>query len=265
MMETKVITERRRICHDENGKPVLLSQKEYDNKRATLDAKTWASQMLQSPVGEGELMFDINHLQYYTERPKGLNLYLFADTAMEQKKSSDYTVMTVIGLGRDKCYYLVDMIRDKLKLSQRMDALFHLNETYNPLLTFYEKNANRSEGESIRTEMERRQYRFPLIEMDQTGAKKDRIGLLEPLFRAGRIILPERLIYQQKWNGQPRDLVQDFIQHEYAAYPSVPHDDMLDCLANIAKADVAPKLMFPKSARGEPRQSTYAAGSIYAN
>lgn len=264
MMETKVITERRRICHDESGKPVLLSQKEYDNKRATLDAKTWASQMLQSPVGEGELMFDIQHLNYYTELPKGLNKYLIVDTAMEQNKTSDYTVMIVIGLGRDKCFYLVDMIRDKIKLSDRMDALFSLNEQHDPILTFYEKNANRSEGETIRTEQERRGYRFPLIEMNQTGNKKDRISLLEPLFRAGRIILPERLIYNQKWNGQNRDLVQDFVQHEYAAYPSVPHDDMLDCLANIANPDVAPKLLFPKAARGEARQSTYPAGSLYA-
>ena len=264
MMETKVITERRRICHDESGKPVLLSQKEYDNKRATLDAKTWASQMLQSPVGEGELMFDIKNLQYYNELPRGLNKYIIVDTAMEQKKSSDYTVMIVIGLGRDKYYYLVDMIRDKIKLSDRMDALFHLDELHSPLLTFYEKNANRSEGETIRTEQERRGYRFPVIEMNQTGNKKDRISLLEPIFRAGRIILPERLIYKQKWNGQNRDLIQDFIQHEYAAYPSVPHDDMLDCLANIANPDVAPKLMFPKAIEHRASVSKYAVGSVYA-
>ena len=183
---------------------------------------------------------------------------------MEQKKSSDYTVMIVIGLGRDKYYYLVDMIRDKIKLSDRMDALFHLDELHSPLLTFYEKNANRSEGETIRTEQERRGYRFPVIEMNQTGNKKDRISLLEPIFRAGRIILPERLIYKQKWNGQNRDLIQDFIQHEYAAYPSVPHDYMLDCLANIANPDVAPKLMFPKAIEHRASVSKYAVGSVYA-
>jgi predicted phage terminase large subunit-like protein len=265
MLETKVITERRRICHNENGKPVLLSQKEYDNKRATLDSKTWASQMLQSPVGEGELMFNVEHLQYYQDLPKGLNNYLFVDTALEQNKSSDYTAMAIIGLGRDKRYYLVDLIRDKLKLSERMDALFYLNERYNPILTFYEKNANRSEGEIIRSEMNLRGYRFPLIEMNQTGNKKDRISNLEPLFRAGRIILPERILYRQKWNGQMRDLIRDFIEHEYAAYPSVPHDDILDCLANITLAEISQQLMFPKAVQERSKLSKYSVGSIYAD
>jgi len=52
MLKTGTIRERRHICHDEEGRPVLLPQAEYDKKKREMTSKDWASQMLQVPVGD---------------------------------------------------------------------------------------------------------------------------------------------------------------------------------------------------------------------
>jgi hypothetical protein len=63
-------------------------------------------------------------------------------------------------------------------------------------------------------------------------SKIDRIKRLMPLFEQARIVLPpycNRTLY----DGTTSDLVQDFIEQEYTAFPVSQHDDMLDALSRI--------------------------------
>jgi len=45
--------------------------------------------------------------------------------------------------------------------------------------------------------------------------------------------------------GRERDLVREFIDDEYLAFPVAPHDDMLDCMARIL--DPALGAVFPRA------------------
>jgi hypothetical protein len=60
-------------------------------------------------------------------------------------------------------------------------------------------------------------------------SKVDRIKRLIPLFEQAKIILLPRTLY----DGSMRDLVYDFIEQEYTAFPVSQHDDMLDALSRI--------------------------------
>jgi hypothetical protein len=72
----------------------------------------------------------------------------------------------------------------------------------------------------------------PIKPVGGSLSKVDRIKRLMPLFEQAKIfLLPycNRTIY----DGTTTDLVQDFIEQEYTAFPSSNHDDMLDALSRI--------------------------------
>jgi predicted phage terminase large subunit-like protein len=249
MLKLGTIKERRHICIDSAGKPVLLPQAEFDKKKAEMTTRDWNSQMLQTPIGEGELLMREEWFHTYHRTPDiPMNIYVFVDTAQKQSKSSDYTVMWVVGFGSDHRYYVLDIVRDKLPQSKRCDKLFDVVEKWMPTTVFYEENAAPDDCEFITEKMETR-GRFDLRMFRQKandGSKQSRIETLEPLFREGLIWFPQVLKYRQ-YDGSWRDLVQDFQRDEFLTYPQVTHDDMLDSLAAISagNAGVKPYLTFP--------------------
>lgn len=257
MLRLGTIRERRHICHDANGKPVLLPQEEYDKKKREMTSRDWASQMLQQPIGEGELLMDASWFNTYMRVPEiPMNIYVFADTAQKKGEGNDYTVFEVVGFGADRRKYLLDMVRDKLKQSERAAKMFGLVEKWSPLIVFYEENAAPDDEEYMAKLMETR-GRFSLKmfrRKPSDGSKRQHIESLEPEFREGLWWFPSSLKYQQ-YDGSVRDLTQDFLRDEFLTYPQVAHDDMLDCLSNATayNEDVTPFLRFPtlKKVRSE--------------
>ena len=264
MLKTGTIKERRHICHDDEGRPVLLPQAEYDKKKREMTSKDWASQMLQVPVGDGELMFERAWFKQWRDGqlPERLNYYLFVDTALKKKKGSDYTVMMVIAFGSDGRIYVIDFIRDKMKLSEKRDKILELIEKWRPSIVFWEENASVEGGEHIDEEIKKRGWaglEFYAFRQPTTISKEDRIGKLEPDFRAGKILFMMDRWYRM-YDGMDRDLVQDFLNDEYlvmtmAGAPS--HDDMLDCLANIENAELKKKIVWPIAPLEEPKSGGY--------
>ena len=160
------------------------------------------------------------------------NKYILVDPASEKKKTSDYTAIYVLLLGHDNNIYILDMIRDKLNLTERAEALFRLHKEHRPLDVAYEKYGMQADIEHIKDKQERENYRFHVTEVGGAMPKNDRIRRLIPLFEAKRVYLPMTL-HKTAHNGEVRDLVQDFIEQEYAAFPVGKHDDMIDCLARL--------------------------------
>ena len=85
--------------------------------------------------------------------------------------------------------------------------------------------------------------------------KNNRIRKLIPVFEQGRFYLPEKL-YKVTQDHRKRDLIQDFINEEYLAFPVGLHDDMLDCMARIL--DVELGAVFPLLAKTGRRGSYYS-------
>ena len=225
------------------GKPVLLTQKELDAKRKEMGPYIFGCQILQNPVADDRQGFSRDWIRHYISNKGVMNKYLLCDPANEKKKTSDYTVFAVIGLGADRNYYLLDLVRDRLNLRERTDILFRLHRQWKPKRVGYEKYGKDSDIEHFTEKMADDNYRFDIVALGGKIAKEDRIRKLVPVFENGRFYLPE-VLYYTDFEGKKRDLVRDFIDQEYMGFPMATHDDMFDCIARILDKDMS--VVWPK-------------------
>lgn len=248
LIDQKKLKPRIRICYDEAGQPVLMGENELKKLRVDMGERTFACQMLQNPIGLGMRTFRDEWIHTLEKMPDAgtLNRYILIDSANAKRKTSDYTVMTVVGLGRDQNYYILDAIRDRLNLAERTRTLFDLVERWTPKNVFWEQEGLASDVEHIIGEQQQFGWHFSITPIKQTVAKADRIGWLIPLFEAGRIWFPNRIMRQSAL-GETYDYTHDFLHYEYSTHPVCRHDDMLDCLANIGHQDCSSIMRFPIS------------------
>ena len=222
-----------------DGEPVLFSRESLARKLREMGSYVFSAQMLCDPTVDRAQGFKYEWLRFY--RPQSdfsrLNKYLLVDPASEKKKTSDYTAMMVVGLGADQNYYVVDMVRDRLNLPQRGDAVFALHRRWKPFGVGYEKYGMMADVEYLKERMDRESYHFNVTELGGQTPKNDRIRRLVPVCEAGRLWLPESL-HKVDYEGRVVDLVQAFIEEEYKAFPVASHDDMLDTLARIREEDL---------------------------
>lgn len=232
-----------------NGTPVLLTAEELAIKRRDFGPYTYACQMLQNPTGDETQGFKEDWLRYYDDfAGMGTNKYILVDPASKKKKGSDYTAIWVIGLGKDQNYYALEIIRDRLNLTQRAKLVMNLHRKWRPTQVRYESYGLQADIEHIKFVQELENYRFDIIEVGGQTAKEDRIKRLIPLFETNRVYLP-RSQHRTNYEGKTEDMVHAFLNDEYKAFPVALHDDMLDGLARIAEPDTDRpelKLVWPK-------------------
>ena len=242
-----------RVGGTEEGESIFWADEIHLQKRRDMGPYTYAAQILLNPKADALQGFRKEWLKKYkTIIPKNLNWYVLVDAASSKKKGSDYTSIWAVGLGKDSNYYCIPVIRDRLNLKERSDALFNAHRTYKPIQVRYEKYGMMSDIEHMESRMESENYRFKIHEVAGQTSKEDRIKRLLPLFEAGRIWIPETR-YITDWQKTTVDLVHSFIEEEYTAFPVGLHDDMLDALARIAEPEM--KLVWPKEIKEEKEES----------
>lgn len=209
--------------------------------KATLPPRDWQALYMQRPRAGTGADFKRGWLNHYTQvQPSTMFKIILVDPSSGERSKvkgatdADYTSMWVVGLGSDENYYILDMVRDRLNLTERTEMLFRLHRKWKPGQVRYERYGMMSDVQHIKAEMNRRSYRFSITEVGGQTKKEERIRRLVPLFQQGRVWLPESLNYTQG-DGKQRDLVHDFIEDEYLAFPVGRHDDMLDALSRIAE------------------------------
>ena len=234
-----------------DGDPVLLSPEELAKKRRFMGSYTFGCQMLQDPKADEAQGFRQEWLRFWKpESTAGMNLYLLVDPAGEKKKVNDFSVFMVIGLGADENYYVVDMVRDRLNLTERTKTLMRLHKQYRPLAVGYEKYGKDSDIERIEDVQVRENYRFDIVQLGGSTPKNDRIRKLIPLYEQGRMYLPQHCLYVDHERKQ-RDLTREYTEEEYQAFPVAVHDDMMDCQARILDPDLG--ATFPKTKEADKR------------
>lgn len=232
------------------GKAVMLSQESLNNKRRDMGPYTFATQMLQNPKADETQGFLTEWLRYAPRRePTGLNVYLLFDPASGKKKGNDYTAAWAVGLGSDKNIYVLDMVRDRLNLQQRAELVMRWHRKYKPKQVRYEKYSMQADIEYIKTLQGAENYRFEIEEVGSSVSKNDRIRRLIPYFANKQIYLPEFLYYTD-YEGTMRELVSEFVEFEYKAFPVSEHDDMMDALARLMEPDLS--LIWPKEKQDSP-------------
>lgn len=236
------------------------------------DARTFAGQYLQTPVPKGGASFKLSWLRYYnpSDMPWGRFIpYIFVDTAKTKGKHSDYTAMMVVCTGGDQNYYVADIVRDKLNLTERVKTLMDLHRKWlercgRPPIVAYEKTGSESDIDHLELMQRQEAYRMNIIVVGKrSGSKEDNIETLVPLFETGRLYLPEFLVYIDS-DGERRNLVDEFVNEEYVNFPVAKHDDMLDALSRMTERNKEGKrvipMIFPKqeTAKGkyQPRYET---------
>jgi predicted phage terminase large subunit-like protein len=226
------------------GEPWLWTRDTLAQKVRDQGPYIAACQLFNDPKQDKSQGFRDEWLRYWpADQFRALNTYILCDPANEKKDSNDYTVFWVVGLGADRNYYIIDMVRDRLSLTERANVLFTLHQRYHPKQVGYERYGMQADIAHYQDRMKRDNYRFNIEELGGSTPKFDRIRQLVPLFQQGRVWLPERCV-RSNYEGITQDLTQAFINDEYMAFPFSAHDDMLDSLARI----VDPKLsaVFPQ-------------------
>lgn len=226
-----------------DGEPVLMSRETIATKRREMGPYTFGAQMLQDPTADSTQGFKSEWLREHEGSERGLNLYILADPASAKKRASDFTSMMVVGLGQDENMYIVDMLRDRLGLVERADALFALHRRWRPIAVGYEKYGMMADIEHIEDRQRRENYRFDITPLGGLMPKPDRIRRLIPYFESGRVYLPP-LLYKTNYQGQHVNLTEAFVEEEYKAFPVGVHDDMLDALSRICDPDM--NIIWPK-------------------
>ena len=157
--------------------------------------------------------------------------------------------MWVIGLGMDHNYHVLDVIRDRISLTERCAMLFRLHKKWQPLAVGYERYGLQADIEHVRDTMNRTNYHFVIEELGGATPKLDRIRRLIPVFEQGRMWLPHS-VFKTDYEGKTQDLIEAFVTQEYESFPVSVHDDMLDAMARIL--DEKLNTIWPRLTDNEP-------------
>jgi predicted phage terminase large subunit-like protein len=237
--------------------PVRLTAQVLEELRKDLGEYNYAGQVLQEPVPVGGGAIRVEWIQYYSQgaiKPKEMNVVILVDPSggedvnKKKKKLSDWTAFMVVGLAPDNNYYLLDIIRDRLNPTDRINTLFMLHRKWNELCgkppkVGYEKISMQSDTHYIKEKQRQDAYHFGLVELGGTMDKESRIMRLVPDMQNSRWYFPHSLIYIDT-EGRKFDLVQELLTAEIPTFPRARFDDMLDALSRIYESDLS--MVFPK-------------------
>ena len=234
-----------------------------DRIRKAIGSSDFTS-LYQQRVGraDGEIFraewFDSS--QYENTDPRGMTKYILVDPANSKKKRSDYTAMIVIGLSEDRNVYVLDIVRDKLSLTERADSLFRLHRKWKPIRSvIYEQYGAQADNSYMMEKMDQLNYRFRLQTVGGKLSKEERVRRLVPWFENRRVWFPKELWYTN-FENEDLNLVKVFRDEEYLTFPSGFHDDMLDALSRFLDDTV--QLDWPLTKEELENESYYPDDSI---
>jgi len=253
------------------GKPVLITETELKKKYNDMGESTFFAQMLQNPISDELQAFKPEWVHHYDNTSahfscRNMNVFILYDPANEKKKREaddpDYTAMMVLGLAPDNNYYLLDMVRDRLNPTERINLLIKLHKRWNaksgrPPKVICEQYGMMTDAFYLKKAQDDINYRFPLIKVGGNMKKEDRIKRLVPIFQQGRFYLP-KIIFYDNVAGERVELVRQFIEDELMIFPRKgynSHDDMLDALSRIMDQDVS--AVFPRIEKKELGSEDY--------
>lgn len=242
--------------------PARLPRSVLQRVRNDLTDAHYAGQYLQEPVPLGGGEFKPQWVQYYDHahiKLEAMQVVILVDPAggdalnKKKKKTSDWTAMMVVGLAPDNNYVLLDMVRDRLNPTERIDTLFMLHRLWNeraghPPKVGYEKYGMMTDTHYIHAKQAQDAYYFPVVELGGGMIKEERIRRLIPDMQMGRWRFPRQLIYHDS-EGRSFDLVKELVHSEMPFFPKARFDDMLDALSRIYEE--ALELKFPKPVTSE--------------
>ena len=203
-----------------DGKPVLLSEKDWAEKKRA-QRSTVAAQMLLNPLAGTENTFRVHWLRPYWVRPYMMNVYIMGDPSKGKSKSSDRTALVVVGIDANGNKYLLDGYCHRMPLSQRWENLKNLHKRWSQMpgvqhiKVGYERYGQQTDEEYFEEKMRLEGKRFEIIELSWTReagreSKVARVERLEPDFREGSFLIPAKIWHpaMEQTQGRARWVLQ---------------------------------------------------------
>lgn len=231
-------------------KSVFMPLPLLDKKRRSMGSFTYAAQMLLDPRGDSLIGFNIQDLRFYDHviDRSTVNVYMLVDPAkggpVKRPTRSDFTAIQVWGAGADRNYYLLDMIHDRLTLSQRTDLIIQMHKYWKPNFLGYEQVGAQTDAQHLREKCQQITYNIAINELTPTLPKPTRIEKMIPVCEAHRIWLPRAMMRPRLSENENVDLIHHFVHVEFANYPALIHDDLLDDMAWLEDQQVP--VIFPE-------------------
>lgn len=191
--------------------PILrLMQKRAEN------LKSFNKEQQNDPRSETQI-FTKENIHFYKELPRCDYYVMYIDPAGEKKKS-DYTAITVLGVDKKEAViYVAESIVEVMKTKKAIKEIIRLNELYRPRICAIESNGGQEFFRKwIREKAFEMGIKMPLKGVNNTANKSLRIEELEVPIDDGEILLHKS---------------QTLLIEQLTEYPEAKHDDAPDSLA----------------------------------
>lgn len=257
-----------------DGKPVFLTEAEWEYKKKEVSGYVLACQQLQNPLAGEAQEFKPEWLRRYEIRPETLNVAITVDPASSKKKGSSNSAFAVIGIDTASNKYLLDGACHKMSLTERWKMLKYLRFKWirQPGVQIvkigYEKYGMQADIEHFTEMMRLEKCPFPIEEVSWTRdleqAKDDRIRRLIPDHQNWRFFYPyagdetsmqaqaiasrqgylvAKPIKRKNHEGRLYDLVELLVANEYLFFPATTAKDMLDSMSRFYDLEMMPPMI----------------------
>lgn len=247
-----------------DGKPVFLTDQEWNNKKNESGPYITACQMLLNPIAGSEQDLKPDWVRTWEVRPMTLNVYIICDPADSKEKGTSNTAMAVIGMDANHNKYLLDGACHKMNLKERWEMLKELHNKWTKepgiqgVYVGYEKYGMQSDIQHFNQMMEIENHFFDIQEVswtrDNINTKDDRIRRLVPDLSSWRFFFPydgepTKRQKEAKERGQDYllskpikrvnhekkvyNLVTWMLANEYMLFPATTNKDFLDVMSRI--------------------------------
>lgn len=216
----------------------FIDPEEIEEARLTLSDRAFRQEYLAQFVDKVDGWFRSDWRRWYkTPVPaEQMVRVIVVDPASGKHKAEgeDFSVWWVLGLHTDGNYYVLDFVRERYNLSERVATTIGLHRLYQPHILGYESYGMQADIQAIEDQQEREHYRFSIIELGGKLDKPSRIERLVPVMRAGRIWFPGVEMRGPMVQSAHR-AINEWWEDEVLPYPAGPkaHDDGLDGLSRV--------------------------------
>ena len=259
-----------------DGKPVFLSEAQWEKEKKESSIETIATQMLLNPSAGTQQELKPEWLRPYELRPETLNVYIMGDYAGSRKSTgSSNTAIVVIGVDTALNKYLLDGVCHKMSLDERWEKLRDFRKKWlrqkgiQIVEVGYERFGAQSDIEHFETMMKIEGEAFNIKELawprEGSVSKDNRIRRLIPDLKNWRFFVPHNShvptkaqvraknegqahwiaqpIKQKNHEGRPYDVVEWFIRNEYLFFPNTTKKDFLDATSRIYDMSINPPMI----------------------
>jgi predicted phage terminase large subunit-like protein len=196
------------------------------HKMEKLNPGLFWGQYMQEPYVQGGGVIKTEYFKYYSMLPHIDYKIITGDTAQKTGQSNDYSVFQCWGYGKDKNYYLIDMIRGK----------WESPELKTQLVAFWNKHNNNGRVRSIYVEDKvsgtgliqsiKREDKLPIQGIKVDKDKLSRVNDILPIIASGYVYLNKDAPYLS-------DLLSEC--EAFSDNNTHKHDDIVDTIAHALK------------------------------